>query len=272
MTMNIVAGMAVEIAGDGTPVICIHGLGGTSNSFTPQMPALATMRAIRPDLPCSGRSANIEKPSIGGFAAGIARLADMLGVKSAHFIGHSLGTVICQHLAVERPELVRSLTLIGALSEPGQLARDALRQRAAAARSGGMTEIAEAIAQNAMAADRRSRNPVAAAFLRETIMRQCPEGYARTCEALAEANAANHQRIRCPVLIVNGEDDVVAQPSVARELAERISGARAIILPRCGHWVTIERPDEINAELRRFLGGQANERPRGAASIRVGRG
>jgi 3-oxoadipate enol-lactonase len=263
MSANVVAGMAVEIAGDGTPVICIHGLGGTSNTFTPQMPVLGTMRAIRPDMPCSGRSANVEKPSIGSFAAGLGRLADMLGVKSAHFIGHSLGTIVCQHLAIDRPGLVRSLALIGALTEPAQPARDSLRQRAKTARSGGMAEIADAIAQNAIAADSRSRNPIAVAFVRETIMRQCPEGYARSCEALADANAANHQRIRCPVLIINGEDDAVATPSVARELAERIGGARAVILPRCGHWATIERPDEVNAELRRFLGGQTNERPRG---------
>ena len=265
MSVNVVAGMAVEIAGDGTPVICIHGLGGTSNTFTPQMPALATMRAIRPDLPCSGRSANVEKPSIGSFAAGIGRLADMLGVKSTHFIGHSLGTIICQHLAADRPELVRSLTLIGALIEPAQPARNALRQRAKTARSGGMVEVADAIVQNAMAADSRSRNPIAAAFVRETIMRQCPEGYARSCEALAEANAANHRRIRCPALIINGEDDAVATPSVARELAERIGDARAVILPRCGHWATVERPDEINAELRRFLGRQMGGRLRGIA-------
>ena len=265
MTGNIVAGMAVEIAGDGTPVICIHGLGGTSNSFTPQMPVLANLRAIRPDLPCCGRSANVEKPSIGSFAAGIARLADLLGVKSAHFIGHSLGTIVCQHLAAERPELVRSLALIGALGEPAQPMRDALRQRAKAARSGNMPDIADAIAQNALAADSRSRNPAAVAFVRETIMRQCPEGYARSCEALAEANAANHQRIRCPVLIVNGEEDAVATPSVARELAGRIAGARAVILPRCGHWATIERPDEVNAELRRFLAGDASGRLRGIA-------
>jgi pimeloyl-ACP methyl ester carboxylesterase len=256
MSMNVVAGLAVEVTGEGTPVICIHGLGGTSNSFTPQMPVFATLRAIRPDLPCSGRSANTEKPSISGFAAAIARLADMLGVKSAHFIGHSLGTIICQHLAAERPELVRSLTLIGGLIEPAQPARDGLRQRAKAARSGGMLEIADAIVQNGMASDSHARNPATAAFVRESIMRQCPEGYARSCEALAEANAAHHQRIHCPTIIINGEDDAVAPPSVARELAERITGARAIILPRCGHWATVERPEEINVELRRFLGGQ----------------
>jgi pimeloyl-ACP methyl ester carboxylesterase len=265
MSANIIAGMAVEVSGDGAPVICVHGLGGTSNTFAPQMPVFATMRAIRPDLPCSGRSAKCEKPSIGGFAASLIRLAETLGVKSANFIGHSLGTIICQHLAAERPELVRSLTLIGALIEPASPAREALLQRAKAARFGGMPDIADNIVQNGMSSDSKSRNPAAAAFVRESILRQCPEGYARTCEALADANAANHQRIRCPALVINGEDDAVAPPSVARSIAERIDGAKAIILPRCGHWATIERPEDINSELRRFLSGQTGSQLRSMA-------
>jgi len=256
MSANVIAGMAVEIAGDGAAVICVHGLGGTSNTFTPQMPVLSTMRSIRPDLPCAGRSANVEKPSISSFCASLIKLADTLGVKSAHFVAHSLGTIICQHLAAERPELVRSLSLIGALIEPPSAARDGLKARAKYARGGGMIEIADGIVQNGMAAESRSRSPAASAFVRESIMRQCPEGYARTCEALADATAASHQRIRCPVLIMNGEEDAVAPPSVARDLAERIAGARSLILPRCGHWATIERHEEVNAELRRFLGGQ----------------
>jgi 3-oxoadipate enol-lactonase len=253
---NVVAGLAVEVAGDGPPVVCIHGLGGTSNTFTPQMPALAGLRVVRPDLPCAGRSPNSEKPSIATMASAVVKLADVLGVKSAHFVGHSLGTLICQHLAAERPELVRSLVLLGGLYEPIAAARDALRSRAQLARTQGMTEIADAVIGSALSTETRSRNPAAVAFVRESLMRQCPEGYARSCEALAEAQAANHQRIRCPVLIVNGEEDAVAPPSTARNLAERISGARTVILPRCGHWPTVERVDEVNAEARRFLGGQ----------------
>lgn len=253
---NIVAGLAVEVAGDGPPVICVHGLGGTSNSFTPQVTALAGFRVIRPDLPCAGRTANSEKPSIASMAGALVRLADILGVRSAHFVGHSLGTLVCQSLAAERPELVRSLALIGGLAEPTGGAREALRHRAHMARSGGMTEIADAIVGSALSAETKLRNPAAVAFVRESVLRQCPEGYARACEALAEAQAANHSRIRCPAVIINGEEDAVAPPSMARMLAERISGARAIILPRCGHWPTVERVDEVNTELRRFLGGR----------------
>src|SRR4051812_10244358 len=183
--------MAVEIAGDGEPLLMLHGLGGSSNSFTPQMPALASrFRVIRPDLPGSARSPVPDQLSIGTLVAAIAKLCDSLGLtRGAHMVGHSLGTIIAQHLAIEHPGLVRSLVLLGALTEPPAAARSALRERAAKARADGMTDIADAIVQASTSADTRTNNPAAVAFVRESLTRQPPEGYALTCEALAEAKA-----------------------------------------------------------------------------------
>jgi 3-oxoadipate enol-lactonase len=70
---------------------------------------------------------------------------------------------------------------------------------------------------------------------------------------VASARAADHRDVRCPVLLITGEDDATAPPSVARMLADRISRARVKILPRCGHWPTVERPAEVNAEIRSFI-------------------
>lgn len=224
MSTHLIAGMAVEVAGDGPPVICVHGLGGTSNTFTPQMQVLGGMRVVRPDLPCSGRTSNIENPTIAGFAAQIIRLADALDIKSAHFAAHSMGTIVCQHIAAARPELVRSMALFGVLIEPAEAARGALKQRAQTARAGGMPAIADAVSSAGTSASTKERNPAAVAFVRESILRQCPEGYARTCEALSEAQAADHWRISCPILIMTGEEDATAPPSVARALADADAG------------------------------------------------
>jgi len=87
-------------------------------------------------------------------------------------------------------------------------------------------------------------------------MRQDPDGYARTCDALADAEAAAIERIEAPVLLVTGDDDGVAPPQQVRALAEKLHGAkstRIAVLPRCGHWTPIERPDECARELREFL-------------------
>ena len=101
--------------------------------------------------------------------------------------------------------------------------------------------------------------PAAAAFVRESLMRQDPEGYARSCEALSEAKAAALEGIAAPTLLVTGDEDAVAPPQAVRALAERLSGARsvrAVVLNRCGHWTPIERPEECQRELRQFLAAQ----------------
>lgn len=263
MTLHSIDRMAVEEDGDGEPVVCLHGLGGTSNTWTPLMPALAGHRVIRPDLPGSGRSA------AAGGALTIARLVEAvvticarLNVSRAHFLGHSMGTIVCQHLAAEHPRLVRSLALFGPLVAPGETARANIRARGEKARSEGargMHDIALALLNAATSADTRSRQPVAAAFVRESLMRQDPEGYARNCEALAAAPAAAVERIEAPVLLVTGDEDGVAPPQSVREMAERLGAARSIrtvVLSRCGHWTPIERPEECVRELRAFLPGQ----------------
>jgi pimeloyl-ACP methyl ester carboxylesterase len=183
-------------------------------------------------------------------------------------VGHSLGTIVCQHIAVDAPALVRSLTLFGPLMAPSDGARASLRTRAAKARGEGavgMQDITAALLNAALSADTRERQPLAVAFVRESLMRQDGEAYARTCEALADAQPARVESITCPVLLVTGDEDGVAPPQAVRAMAERLHGARStrvVVLPRCGHWTPIERVAECQAELRAFLAGQRQETSR----------
>ena len=119
--MEIINGkqLAVETQGDGDAVIMVHGLGGTSNTYWPQVATLAkTFTVIRPDLEGSGRSPVKGKLSIAGFVADILALMKARDIKSAHFVGHSMGTVVCQHIAAKNPTKVKSLVLLGPLAAP----------------------------------------------------------------------------------------------------------------------------------------------------------
>ena len=263
MSLHFFERVAVEDEGEGDAVVCVHGLGGSSNTWTPLMPALARQRVIRVDLPGSGRSQHVEGAlSIARFADAVLSACTRLDVARAHFVGHSMGTIVCQHLALAAPKLVRSLALFGPLVAPPEAARTAMRARAARARGDGATgmhEITQALLQAALSAETRRRSPLAVAYVRESLMRQDGEAYARSCEALAEAQAADVSGCRLPVLLVTGDEDGVAPPQVVRSLAERFHGAtsaRVVVLPRCGHWTPIERPEECARELREFLAAQ----------------
>ena len=259
MAFQLIDRMAVEDEGEGPAIVCVHGLGGSSNSWTPVMPALARHRVIRVDLPGSGRSQRVEGPlSIGRYVDVLLDVCARLSVTRAHWLGHSMGTIVVQHIAAAHVKLVASVALFGPLIAPPEASRTAMLARAKQAREGaaGMHEITLALLNAALSADTRQRQPLAVAFVRESLMRQDSEAYARSCEALAGAQAAEVEAIVAPVLLVTGDEDGVAPPQAVRSMADRLHHAaskRVVVLPRCGHWTPIERPEECQRELREFL-------------------
>ena len=257
MSTQIIERLAVEVEGAGEALVMLHGLGGTSNVYTPQIALVASrFRVIRPDLPGSGRSASVPTQTMTAVIDTLLRALRVMGVEQAHLVGHSMGSILCQHIAVQQPALVKSLVLLGPLLSPPDAARNAMRERAAKARSEGMADIADAVVKGATSGDTKSSNPVAVAFIRELLTRQDAEGYARNCEALAGETAADVSQIRCRVLLMAGDEDAIAPPSSVRDMAQHIQGARVVVLNRCGHWLTIERAAEVTGALKEFYFGR----------------
>jgi pimeloyl-ACP methyl ester carboxylesterase len=115
-----------------------------------------------------------------------------------------------------------------------------------------MQPIADALLQASISSETRTKKPLAAAFVRESLMRQDPEGYARSCDALADMQGADTSRISCPTLLVTGDEDVVAPPQSVRMMGDRIKGSRVEVLRGCGHWTPVEKPEECIQLLNNF--------------------
>ncbi|WP_077033439.1 alpha/beta fold hydrolase [Pelomonas sp. KK5] len=259
MTTRIVNGLTVEL--DGTEIgqaealLCIHGLGGSSNTWTPVMSAFKGFTIIRPDLPGSARSElPDEKLSIELYVEALDQLLSELGIGVVHVVAHSLGTIVAQHLAVRSPAKVKSLALFGPLVAPPEAARPNITARAALARNGltAMQEIADAIVKGATSKETKAEQPAVVALVRESVMRQSSEGYAQSCEALAAAQSALIESIRIPVLLVTGDQDGVAPVANVTLMKERIDGSRMALLDGCGHWTTFEKPQACMQELQHF--------------------
>jgi pimeloyl-ACP methyl ester carboxylesterase len=256
---HLVGRIAVDIetpTGGGDAALCIHGLGGTSNTWTPLLPALSRLTAVRFDLPGSGRSHKAEGAlSIDTFVEACLAVLASRNIARAHVLGHSLGTIIATHLAAREPKRVRSLALFGPLLAPTDVARAGIRARADKARRegvAGMQTIADALVQASTSAETRARRPAVVAYVRESLMRQEPEGYARTCDALAEAAPAETAAIACPTVLVTGDEDGVAPPQSVRALGGKIAGSQVEVLKGCGHWTPLEKAEECSGILRRF--------------------
>jgi 3-oxoadipate enol-lactonase len=261
---HLVGRIAVDIetpTGGGDEALCIHGLGGTSNTWTPLLPALSRFTAVRFDLPGSGRSHRVEGAlSIDGFVEACLRVLSSRNIERVHVLGHSLGTIVATHLAAREPRIVRSLALFGPLLAPPDVARANIKARAVKARGesvAGMQAIADTLVQASTSAETRARRPAVVAYVRESLMRQDPEGYARTCEALAEAEPADTTAIACPTVLVTGDEDGVAPPQSVRAMGGKIAGSQVEVLRGCGHWTPLEKADECIEILRRFYAGPA---------------
>jgi 3-oxoadipate enol-lactonase len=243
--------IAVDIFGHGTPILMIHSLGGTSNVWCAQREVLAHhFRVLCPDLEGSGRSPLIGHLSIDGFVADMATLLETLNISSAHVAGYSLGTVICQHLAVKYPKREKPC-VVGA--DRGSFgARLEWTLGTCAERSYQRAECdCGRLIQTALSTTTRATNPGLVAFLRESVMRQSVEGYARTCEALAEAMPADVDRIQCPALLITGDEDQTAPPQQSHLLAKAIARSE-FILSSAAHMTPLERPREVNQAMLKF--------------------
>jgi pimeloyl-ACP methyl ester carboxylesterase len=210
---------------------------------------------IRPDLPGSARSAlPAQALSIQSYVESMEALLADLGIETVHVMAHSMGTMVAQHLAVRNPGLVKSLALFGPMVAPPEPARPNILARAAAARGGvaAIQEIADAIVKGATSRETKELQPAVLALVRESVMRQSPEGYAQSCEALANAHSAAIERVKVPTLLVTGDQDGVAPPANVDAMAARIGGSRRVVFEGCGHWTTFEKPQRCMQELEAF--------------------
>lgn len=256
MTTQLLNGLAVETVGEGDALLCIHGLGGSSNTWTPLLPALAAFKVIRFDLPGSGRSELGRSPlSIDLYVQTVEQLLESLGVDKVHLVAHSMGTIVAAHFAARHPQRVRSLALFGPLLAPPDAGRPGIHARADLARDGGvpaMQEIADAIVKAATAQQTKDQQPAVLALVRECIMRQSAEGYSQSCTALANAQPAAVERIEAPALLVTGDQDGVAPIAAVQAFAARLPAGRSVIFEACGHWTPFEKPEACKAELLKF--------------------
>jgi 3-oxoadipate enol-lactonase len=247
-------GLKVDVDGSGVPIMFVHGLGGSSNSFQTLMHDMRDFRCLRVDLPGSARSRlPHEKLTIEWLVRSVTETAQNLGAWPTHLVGHSMGTIICQHIAALMPEAVLSMTLFAPILEPSDSARQRIRERAKIAMGQGMCVVADQVIEVGLSSHSKSQCPLAAAFVRESHMRQDAESFAQTCEALASATAADLRMIKCPTLLVTGDEDMVAPPSAMQAMAEKLKSSKTRILDRCGHWTMIEKPNECSKLLSEFL-------------------
>lgn len=231
----------------GPPVIFIHGLGGSSEFYIPLIAALGldkTHSLHLVDLEGHGLSPTsaASAVSISSYASDFAALAKQLKLSGATVIAHSMGCFIALTLALNHPELVSKLTLLGPPPNPlPEAAQSGSRARAALVRTSGMAAVVDAVIMAGTSAKSKTDNPVGIAACRMSLLGQDPEGYAKGCTALAGVSQALPvQQLKVQTLIVTGDEDKVSPPQICEKYASDIMGAKVHVLPQVGHWHNFE--------------------------------
>jgi pimeloyl-ACP methyl ester carboxylesterase len=245
-----------ESRGEGFPLVFIHGLGGVGSIYFPIAQGLSgTYRTVLYDWLGSGASARPHRPySVETWAEEAKSLCEGLGVKSAAFIGHSLGAAVAVTVAARCPDLTRAIALLGPVTKLPETAAGAIRDRAAKVRAEGMGPLADALPNGALAPATRESNPALHALFRAMILANDPECYALHCEALLEADATPLiQRVKCPALLLAGDSDPTAPPPAVEGLARKFSAARFALVAKAGHAMQLDQPAAVQESLRSFF-------------------
>ncbi|MEO7084125.1 MAG: alpha/beta fold hydrolase [Gemmatimonadaceae bacterium] len=241
--------------GRGEPVLLVHGLGSSTEDWAPQLAALeGTFTAVAYDVRGHGRTAKpAGKYTISRFAGDAAKLIDRLGLGPVHVIGLSMGGMIAFQLAVNHPELVRSLVIVN--SGPEMVPRTwreklAIAQRRFIIRMMGMRKMGEVLAARLLPSPEHAAQR--GTFV-ERWARNDKRAYMRSLNALVGWSVMDSlPSIACPVLVVSADQDYTPV-ALKQAYTSRMPNASLVVIPESRHVLPLERPEAFNEAVLRFL-------------------
>jgi 3-oxoadipate enol-lactonase len=250
------ARLSYEEYGSGPPVVLVHGLGGTGTDIWKHVIAeLADeFRVVVYDLRGSGASETPPGPyTIDLLQADLDALVRALDLGAAGLVGHSLGGGIVLAQAARRPDSVRAVVGVGAVTTLPDAGREGMRTRAETVESSGMAAVAETVATNGVSPTFRERRPEEFQELISLLGSANVAGYAAQCRALEALELTGELgSIRAPALLVAGELDQ-ASPVARNEANAELIGAELLVLADTAHIIPWERPAELLAAARPVL-------------------
>jgi pyruvate dehydrogenase E2 component (dihydrolipoamide acetyltransferase) len=241
-------------AGDGVPVVLLHGFGADLNSWMFTQPALAEgRRAVALDLPGHGGSwKDVGSGNADTFVDTVDGALAALGIERAHFVGHSMGGAIAALVAARNPARVASLTLIAPAGLGSEINVAFIDGFVRMARRRDATEVLNLLVHDPALVSRtmvedvlRYKRIDGVTGALETIARTWFAGGQQTRSVLAEIAA-----LRAPVQIIWGRDDKIIPAAHAGALTARFP---VHILDAAGHLPHMEKAAEVNRLIRRFI-------------------
>ena len=256
-----------RIDGEGEPVLLLNGGMMSIGAWEPIATALASrFRVVRCDFRGQLLSPGEPEPRLETHVRDLVELIDGLGLDRVHLVGTSYGGLVGLLFAALHPECAASLSVIAATGritpefwESTARCRE-LALEAAAGGEGG--RVLEYILTETYTPEYLERQAAALAFHRRWVAALPVVWFRGLAAILASVEGVDLTPrlgdIRCPAMIVAGEQDAMFPPEQSRALAEAIPGARLEIVPGAPHGIVIEDPDVTARLLLDFLPGASH--------------
>jgi 3-oxoadipate enol-lactonase len=244
----------VDSGPSGSPALVFSNSVGTDlriwDALLPHLPT--SLRIIRYDKRGHGLSDCPPQPwGMGDHVADLGGVLDALEVKRATVCGLSVGGMIAQGLAAERPDLVRALILCDTGAKIGT--PEMWDARITAIQKDGIKELADAILERWFTRAFRAKDP-ALPLWRNMLTRTSLAGYTGACAAIRDTDLIEStSRLRLPCLAICGSEDGATPPDLVRETAGLIPGCRFELIGAAGHLPCIEQPEVMGRLISTFL-------------------
>jgi pimeloyl-ACP methyl ester carboxylesterase len=232
---------------ESAPVILIHGAGGTHLHWPAQIRRLRGYRLYAVDLPGHGKSEGRGNQTIESYCQSLIQWMDNIRIFRGVIVGHSMGGAIALNMALQYPDRVVALGLVG---------------------SGARLQVTPSIIENSSSSTTftiavkdimdRAFSPLSDPRLRElaaqkmeTIRPSVLHGDFQACNNFDRMESI--RKIRVPTLVICGQDDQLTPVRYSQFLANQIPRAQLRILAQAGHMVMLEQPQAVANELSAFL-------------------
>jgi len=241
-------------------VTFIHGAGGSSTIWFKQIKAFSRFfNLLLIDLRGHGKSKHHMLDltnsiyTFDAIAADIMEVLDHEKIKSSHFMGISLGTILIRTIAEKSPERVNSMIMGGAILKFNFKSRLLMRFGNATKSILPYMWLYKILAFIIM--PKRNHKESRLLFIREAkklYQKEFIRWFKLTSEVIPLLKVFRQKQIKVPTLYVMGEQDYMFLPAV-RKVVEQHQRSQLQVIPNCGHVVNVEHPQQFNQLCLRFL-------------------
>lgn len=245
---------AQDFGGRGDVLILGPSLGTGAKLWDGALPALSKKYAtVRWDLPGHGKSNPTDEPfTMAELARAVVDVADALGVDRFDYAGVSIGGAIALQLALDYPDRLKHSAVICSAAKLGE--QSAWQERADSVRAEGTAPLIPVQRGRWFAPAFLDKDPQTADGLLAMVGEADDRSYARACEAIGAFDVRDRLgEIDVPLLVISGELDPATTPEAGAFIAERVPGARQVVIPGASHLAVAEDPRAVSSALLDFF-------------------